>query len=179
MTIKQGSTNTPEVQGEKKGPSVELDKSINADLYEKLKHRVQEAILINLSKANEFPETVEAPTHPDKYVPKSETRDKQTEHAHKVSNQMIKTIFDSITSVLSVNESHEHLMHAQHGNNVDIKAYWMRNGFKEVNPRGAVHPDPDTIRFQFNDVASYQIKCENPLKPVIIKKNKSYLISAQ
>jgi hypothetical protein len=171
------STNSPEeAQDEKKASSsVELDKSINADLYEKLKYRVKETILVNFAKASELAETVEPPTHPDTYVPVSEIKAKETERAHKVSNQMIKAIFDSITSVLSTNESHEHLLHAQHATNVDIRAYWMRSGFGEAKPRGAIFPDPDSIRFQFNDIASYQIKCENPIKPVLISDNSTAL----
>jgi len=79
------------------------------------------------------------------------------------SNQLIRDIFICLTSILSVNE--DHLANAQYGTDVNVKSYWKRWGFKEQEPRGAIYPDPDTIRFQFDDVACYQIKCNIPLKP--------------
>jgi hypothetical protein len=149
---------------------VELaDKSIDSDLYEKLKFKTQEAILQSFSQAEQINEDGELNlVHKDSYKPESIEREKHVERVHKKSNQLIKNVFDSLTSVLAAatTAKNEHLLNAQYGTNVDIKSYWKRAGYGQEKPRGAVHPDPDNLRYQFNDVASYQIKCHNPLKPV-------------
>jgi hypothetical protein len=136
------------------------------DFFKLLKQRTQEAILANFSKADEIPDVNEPPVHPDTYRPPSIETKKENDMALKLSNNMIKDIFNAITSTLSTQHTHEHLLHAQYGSDVDIRAYWMRAGFGEAKPRGAVFPDPDSIRFQFDDKASYQIKCKDPLRPV-------------
>ena len=153
--------------------NVVLDKSIDADLYEKLRNCVKETILMNFSQRKELPDEHEPPIHPDAYKSDILEKEKLLNEREKHSNKLIQNIFENITTILSTNNSNEHLFNAQYGNNVNIKSYWKRCGFKEQNPRGAVQPDPDVIRFQFEDTATYQIKCEKPLKPVTICTLKS------
>lgn len=149
---------------------ISLNSSIDSDLYEKLKKSVEETILISLAKRNdEIPLENKPPNHPDTYVPKRVQKEANLNHKLTKSNQLIKDILDTLTSALSTSE--DHLTNAQYGVNVNIKSYWKRCGFKEQKPRGAVYPDPDTIRFQFEDIASYQIKCNKPLRPVRINHN--------
>ena len=115
---------------------------------------------------NQIKEQHEPPVHPDAYIPEYVKNEKNLNVKLNASNQLIRDIFNCLTSILSVNE--DHLANAQYGTDVNVKSYWKRCGFKEQKPRGAIYPDPDTIRFQFEDVACYQIKCNKPLKPVII-----------
>lgn len=156
-------------ESSEKSQNVELDKSIDFDLYEKLKHTTKEAILASFSKKVELDETDSSkiPEHPDSYKPEVIEKEKKVEKIHKTSNLLLKDVLNSISSILSSEETNEHLLKAQYGVDVNIKSYWKRCGFESQKPRGAVLPDPDVIRFQFDDIASYQIKCNKPLKPVI------------
>ncbi len=150
-----------------KSENPEVIEGLNPDLYDKLKKSVEETILLNLThRHDQIKEQHEPPVHPDTYIPECVKNENNLKVKLNASNQLIRDIFNCLTSILSVNE--EHLANAQYGTDVNVKSYWKRCGFKEQKPRGAVNPDPDTIRFQFEDVACYQIKCEKPLKPVII-----------
>lgn len=146
----------------------QLNKNIDADLYEKLKYHVKESILLNFAKQKEL-KAYEPPESPETYKPDIIEKEKRANEAYLKSNSLIKDIFDTTTSILSVSESNKHLLYAQYGNNVSIKSYWKRCGFEPQKPRGAVIPDLDNIRFQYDDVASYQIKTDKPLRPVSIK----------
>ena len=109
---------------------------------------------------------IQPPTHPDTYKSSELMRDEENKRELKQSNLIIKSMLDSVTAILSAQSSHAHLLHAQYGTNVDIRGYWKRCGFKRAKARGGLYPDPDTIRFQFEDIAAYQIKCEHPLQPM-------------
>lgn len=160
-------THVSVINNEQNGNQVTLDSSINKDLYDKLKKNVEETILLNLAQRNDsIFDKHEAPKHPESYTPQNSIDEQNLNAKINKSNLLIKDILTSLTSILSVNEPH--LLNAQYGTDINVKSYWKRCGFKEQKPRGAVYPDSDTIRFQFDDIASYQIKCDNPLKPVNI-----------
>lgn len=150
---------------------VELNSSIDAATFEKIKYNLKQAILASFSRADQIESTPTKPKHPDSYKPPVIEKEKEMERIQFKTDDLIKSVFDSITSGLAggtKNASHDHLVGAQYGANVNIRAYWKRAGFEKEKPRGAVHPDPDTIRFQYDDVAAYQIKSDNPLRPVDI-----------
>lgn len=108
--------------------------SLTPDLYEKLKKSVEETILLNLTyRHNQIEDQQEPPVHPDTYVPEDEIHEKRANAKLNASNQLIKNIFNCLTSILSI--SQEHLANAQYGTDVNIKSYWKRCGFKEQNPR--------------------------------------------
>lgn len=115
-------------------------------------------------------ETTEFPLAQDAYKPAKHERLKKLTNKVNKSDLLLKEILNAITTALASSKSHEHLLKAQYGNNVAIKAYWKRCGYEEQNPRGAIGKDPDTIRYQFEDVATYQVKCDKPLKPVRTKE---------
>ena len=117
-------------------------------------------------RSTQVEETTEIPLPADTYKPAQHDRVKNLNKKVNESDLLLKEILNSITTALGSTESHEHLHTAQYGNNVAIKAYWKRCGYEEQSPRGAVGKDPDTIRYQFEDVATYQVKCDKPLKPV-------------
>jgi len=163
--------NLSSVSSKSDDENVELNRSIDADLYEKLRNSVIDTILVNFSQRSELPDVPEPLAHPESYKPDVLENEKLANEKEKHSNKLIQNIFEKITSILSINNSNEHLFNAQYGNNVNVKSYWKRCGFEEQSPRGAVHPDPDVIRFQFQDTATYQIKCDKPLKPVTLVLN--------
>lgn len=119
--------------------------------------------------AHRFPEVEEhvtIPKHPESYVPEQEANKVELERKLKHSNRLLKDILNTISTSLASEEANQHLAEAQYGNNVAIKGYWKRCGYEEQRPRGAIGNDTDTIRFQYEDVATFQIKCDKPLKPV-------------
>ena len=153
--------------------------TISESLYNKIKVNVQNVIAANFVYKQKIEENNQIPSHPDSYVPEVLEKEKRLNSIVENSDTLIKDIFNTISSNLAATGEHSHLMNAQYGSNVDIKSYWKRCGFKEQSPRGAVHPDPDTIRFQFEDVATYQIKCDMPLKAVsldFLVKQKEYFL---
>ena len=70
-------------------------------------------------------------------------------------------------------------MNAQYGTNVAVKAYWKRCGFGPQKPKGLDFDDKDSIKFQFDDVASYQIKCDMPLAPIFALENEACSIAKE
>lgn len=114
----------------------------------------------------EVAETVTIPKHPESYVPEQEVKQADLERKLKSSNRLLKDVLNTISTALASEEFNEHLAEAQYGNNVAIKGYWKRCGYEEQRPRGAIGNDTDTIRFQYEDVATFQIKCDKPLRPV-------------
>lgn len=145
----------------------QLDSSISPEMYKQLKTSVIDTILMNtVHRSTQVEETTEIPLPADTYKPAQHDRVKNLNKKVNESDLLLKEILNSITTALGSTESHEHLHTAQYGNNVAIKAYWKRCGYEEQSPRGAVGKDPDTIRYQFEDVATYQVKCDKPLKPL-------------
>jgi hypothetical protein len=159
-------TSTDLARPTKNDTQISLDKQINPDLYEKIKTAVVETILMNASFKQEPLVDPKPPTSKDAFKLETLEKEQRVEAAYEKSNLLIKDIFNTITSMLAAQKSNDHLVNAYYGSNVNIISYWKRCGFKEHSPRGATWPDPDVIRFQFDDVASYQIKSEKPLKPV-------------
>lgn len=104
--------------------------------------------------------------HSDSYKQENAEHKKRLDEKVRKSDHLLRDILNSISSTLASSEANKHLATAQYGNDVAIKAYWKRCGYEEQGPRGAVGIDSDCIKFQFEDVATYQIKCEKPLKPV-------------
>lgn len=140
-------------------------------MYEKLKQMTKETILTSFNQAPELREVVEDELiHPDAYRPESVEIEKRNEQIEKESNELIRRVFSSISTVLASRGENKHLSEAQYGENVDVRAYWKRCGFGESKPRGAISPDTDVIRFQFEDKAAFQIKCDMPLAPVFDPK---------
>ena len=139
---------------------------IDAKLYENLKNHVKENILLYFNKENELSETQELTVHKDTYKPKVIEIEKEDNRELKQSNDIIKIIMNSCTSILSTQEANQHLLNAQYATNANIKAYWKRCGFENRATKGIDQKDKDVIGFQFDDVASYQIKCDMPLSPV-------------
>ena len=144
--------------------------------YEKLKKIATECIVNHLVfRQQEFEEVISIPEHPDKFRPDSVEREKLLAKKHELSNQLIKNLMDSLSSSLasrSVDDNDDggftHLQNAQYGYDVDVKGYWKRCGFKSQKPRTS----SDVIRFQFEDVATFQLKTDRPLRPVT-----SYILS--
>lgn len=167
LEFSQYITKTHLIDGGSKDESVEKTvEEINKDLFDKIKHGVKESILINANKVNQLNEQYEAPIHQDAYRPKVLEREKNEGKAILSSNSLIKDILDRITSILSIESSGSYLLNAQYATDVSIKAYWKRCGYEEQKPRGATNPDSDVIRFQFDDIAAYQIKTDKPLRPI-------------
>lgn len=135
----------------------------------------KETILKNFNQFPELPASHSVPQHPDSYRPESIETEKRNSQIEESSNQLIQKLFTSLSAALGSRDENKHLNEAQYGENVDIRAYWKRCGFKEANPRGAVYPDNDVIRFQFEDKAAFQIKCSMPLKPVYSLKEAAQL----
>ena len=160
-----GDFNTQVDSSEQQKPQ-EMNKSIDFDLYEKLKHLSKEVILANLNQADQLPDSYTAPEHPETFRAESVEVERRNKLVEARSDMLIKKLFSNISSVLATKPENEHLAGAQYGEDVNIRAYWKRCGFDKVRPRGAVFPDTDVIRFQFEDKAAYQIKCDKPLKPV-------------
>lgn len=148
---------------------VELNKSVDTDLYEKIKSHIEENINLFLEKQKELKDTHEIPPHPDTYKPEVFENEKELKEKFDKGNSTIKIIMNTCTSILATNESNKHLLNAQYGSNINIKAYWKRCGFKEQSARGADKKNKDVISFQYDDEASYQIKCDMPLLPVRFK----------
>lgn len=147
--------------------SKESYQKLDYNLYEMIRSKVKEIIIKNYQrKMNNESIDYNVPVHPDTYKPEFLEKRAKVEHDHKFSNLLTRDIFDFVTSALCSQESNSHLLEAQYGVDVDIKSYWKRSGFANEKPRGAVNPDPDTIRFQYEDIASYQIKCDQPLRPL-------------
>jgi hypothetical protein len=122
--------------------------------------------MINLvHRLPEIAEIVTPPSPPDSYLPQQEIQKADLERKLKSSNRLLKDILNIICVSLASTEVNQHLVEAQYGNDVAIKGYWKRCGYKEQKPRGAIGADTDTIRFQYEDVATFQIKCDKPLKP--------------
>jgi hypothetical protein len=144
--------------------AVELDKSVDSDLYEKIKNNLKENILLYFERQNGLKDLHEIPT--GAYKPDVIEKENLEKQKYDKSNTMIKNILNTCTSILATNESNKHLLNAQYGSNVNIKAYWKRCGFEGQSPRGAEKINKDVIKFQYDDVASYQIKCDMPLAPV-------------
>lgn len=134
------------------------------NLYEKLKDFTINTILLNLNQTEELPDVYSAPQNT--YQAESQELQKRINKVEASSNQLIRKVFSGISAVLASQPENRHLEEAQYGTDVTIRAYWKRCGFNEIKPRGAVYPDPDTIRFQFEDKAVFQIKCDMPLKPI-------------
>lgn len=143
-----------------------VSQSIDFDLYEKLKFTAKEAILANFSRVSELEDVAQVPSHEESFKPEIIEKQKRLETKNRSSNLLLKDVLSSLTSILSANEANDHLLKAQYGVDVNIKSYWKRCGFEAERPRGAVNPDQDVIRFQFDDIASFQIKCDKPLKPI-------------
>lgn len=144
-----------------------LDASVSQDMYEKLKASVHDAIIMNFADRDvEFSEITEIPNHPDSYEPEGYRREKNLNLKIKKSDHLIRDILNSMTLTLASVDSNKHLIDAQYGNDVAIKAYWKRCGYKEQRPRGTLATDNDVIRYQYDDIATYQIKCDRPLKPL-------------
>ena len=144
-----------------------LNATISPDLYEKLKTSVQDIILSNSAeRQGELLEKHQIPEHADSYQPEGKLREAKLKAKLSQSDSLLKDILNAVATILSTSELNQHLVGAQYGNNVNIKSYWKRCGYETQKPRGAVSPDPDTIRYQFDDVATFQIKCDKPLKPV-------------
>jgi hypothetical protein len=162
------STEQTELQAKKNEIQSSLDNLIDQDLYEKIKTAVIDTILLNASYKHELIAEPKPPMPKDAYKLEVLEKEQRIESAHEKSNMLIKDIMNVITSMLATQKSSEHLVNAYYDSNVNIMSYWKRCGFKEHSPRGAVWPDRDVIRFQFEDVASYQIKSDKPLKPVYI-----------
>jgi hypothetical protein len=141
--------------------NLELSNQINENLFNKIKNNLKETILININKKKYIKENYSDLKHPS--IRENEIKN---ENNLEDSNSLIKDILDSITTLLSVHIPDSHLSSALYGNNVNIKAYWKRCGYKNHSLRGCVNPDNDVIRFQFDDIATYQIKTNKPLKPV-------------
>lgn len=140
---------------------------ISKELYAKIKESVADCILTSLIHKKDSNEKLwESFEDPAKYKPKVLEFEKRVKMAEEKSDALIRDIFDSVTTILASQPEFAYLKEAQYGKNVNIQAYWKRCGYKSVKPRGAVYPDGDTIRYQFRDKASYQIKLANPLKPV-------------
>ena len=145
---------------------VELNKSVDSDLFEKVKQQVKENILIYFAKQKELKSAHVTPLHTDTYKPDVLELEKNNNDQIEEGNLIIKTIMNTCVSILSTSKSNDHLLKAQYGSNVNVKAYWKRCGFKEQNPRGTDKNNKDLISFQYNDIAAYQIKCDMPLRPV-------------
>lgn len=140
---------------------------IDNNLYEMIRNKTKEIILNNYARQlkNESID-YQVPVHEDTYMPEVLEKRAQNERDLKFSNLLIRDILNFATSALSTSDSNSHLINAQYACDVNIKSYWKRCGFKDEKPRGAVSPDPDVIRFQFDDIASYQIKSDKPLRPL-------------
>jgi hypothetical protein len=142
-----------------------LNSSIDQQLYQLLKQSAEETISINLMNRNaQIIDEHKPPKHPDSYQPEKIISEEKLNAKINKSDSLIKDILNTITTILST--KYDHLSTAQYGQGVNIKSYWKRCGFKDQKPRGAILPDTDSIHFQFEDVATYQIKCDKPLKPV-------------
>ncbi len=154
-----------EVNNDKDDNTNTINKMFNFDskIYQILLKNVKDTILMNFAQKRE--DIIEK-INEDTYIPDLNKHENNLNLIIDKSDALLRNIFNSITTTLATNESNNHLINAQYGNNVNIKAYWKRCGFEDIKPRGAVHPDTDTIRFQFEDIATYQIKCDKPLKPV-------------
>ncbi|CAF0943793.1 unnamed protein product [Brachionus calyciflorus] len=140
-------------------------KNLDYNKYEMIKTKVKEIILNNHQRLmNNESIFYGIPQHNDTFRPECIEKQKKLDRDVAFSNLLIRDIFNFISSVLSSQNSN--LINAQYGFDVNIKSYWKRCGFKEERPRGAVYPDTDVIRFQFDDIASYQIKMDKPLKPL-------------
>ena len=148
----------------------ELDsKLVTPELYELLKTGVTDAILFNFSdRSEEVDEDKVIPQHADAYKPVTEMNYRTLKRKVKASDNLLRDILNSVATNLAAMGGCEHLESAQYGNDVAIKAYWKRCGYEEQKPRGAFGIDSDTISYQYDDVATYQIKCDRPLKPVSI-----------
>ena len=149
-----------------KEKDVVLNKSVDKDLYDKIKNHLEENIFVFFEKQKYLKDTHEVPVHPDAYKPEVLEKEKIANEKYDEVNSIIKIIMNTCSSILSTNESNKHLLNAQYGSNVNIKAYWKRCGFKEQSPRGTDKKNKDIISFQYDDVASYQIKCDMPLSRV-------------
>lgn len=144
-----------------------LNKSVSPELYEMLKVSVSDAILLNFAdRAESINESTVFAEHKDSYKGSVESEKQNLSRKVKASDHLLRNILNSIVTGLGSVEECGHLRTAQYGNDVEIKAYWKRCGYGEQMPRGAIGIDPDTIRYQFEDVATYQIKCDKPLKPL-------------
>lgn len=152
--------------------SKESYQKLDYNLYEMIRSKVKEIILNNYQRELKN-ESIDynVPIHEDTYRPEVLEKRAKVERDHKFSNLLIRDILNFITSALSTQDSNSHLLEAQYGVDVDIKSYWKRSGFLNEKPRGAVYPDRDTIRFQYEDIASYQIKSSQPLKPLFELNN--------
>lgn len=150
---------------------MELNKAIDFDTYEKLKQMTKEIILENFNQPEELPEKYSAPENAESFNPDIYQMEKRHSQIEKSSNQLIQKLFFMLTTVLRSQNENRYLDEAKYGQNVDIRAYWKRCGFKNVTPRGAIAPDVDIIRFQFEDKAAFQIKCDMPLKPILDLKD--------
>lgn len=143
-----------------------LNNQIDQNLYNKIKKNLKETILISVNKKQKIKENYAIPIDSKTYKPNFSRNDDINEQYLVDSNCLIKDILNSITSILSISILDSHLANALYGNDVSIKAYWKRCGYKNQFLRGCVNPDNDAIRFQFDDIAVYQIKTDKPLKPV-------------
>jgi hypothetical protein len=144
----------------------ELNSQLDEKIYNEIKINLKETILININKRKNIEENYAIPIQSNSYKSLDYRENEINEKDLKDSNSLIKEILNSITSLLSINIFGNHLSNALYGNDVNIKAYWKRCGYKNQSLRGCVYPDNDVIRFQFDDIAVYQIKIDKPLKPV-------------
>ena len=145
--------------------------------FERLKHAVKEAILVHANQCVTIEENPQPPVASDTYTPEQRAYEQQTEQIAKRSGTLLKSIVNTMTSILCERDEHAHLLDALYSTDVSIKAYWKRCGFDKCRPRGAVGLDTDVIRFQFDDVAAFQIKTDKPLKPVATFSSHSLSLS--
>ncbi len=146
---------------------VKLSEQVSPGLYEALKTAVTDVILLNFNgRIEELDETRNIAVDSDKYRGESEIDKELLRKKVKISNHLLRGVLNTVSTGLGSVEAFGHLRKAQYANDVDIKAYWKRCGYEEQRPRGAIGIDSDTIRYQFEDVATFQIKCDMPLKPV-------------
>lgn len=167
-TVSKAVSTKAKSRDESAQEAVALHKSIDFDMYEKLKHKAKETILMTFNQTAELPENHAIPKHPDTFKPESVELKQRNRKIELTSDALIKRLFTSMSNLLATRIENGHLVDAQYGNDVNIRAYWKRCGFEKVRPRGALPPDPDCIRFQFDDKAAFQIKCDKPLMPVSI-----------
>lgn len=139
--------------------------SVNQETYDKIKESIVNSIKINLfHKENSNENPLQGFEDKENYTPRSIQFKNELKNLTKKNQELSNDILNSIISILA--SQNETLRNAHYGQNVSVQGYWMRCGYKETKARGAVYPDPDTIRFQFNDKALYQVKTDLPLRPL-------------
>jgi hypothetical protein len=143
--------------------------TIDKECYQKIKEGIANCVLANLIDKKKHVENLwDHFEDKEAFKPNSLEFEKSIQLKEERSSEFINDLLNTIISILSTNNQYSHLKNAYYGRNVDIQAYWKRCGYTETKPRGAVNPDRDVIRYQFRDKALLQIKCDMPIKPVII-----------